>query len=143
MRPGFRFRCEQCCRLHDEYRIGLHLWHKNHGRLSGERRHTLRRIIRLQYSGSANGTLLATYESWPNDFHFYQSPDDGLNWMQISAPVLSSIPNWVMLKVEPDLFELPVAVGNLPHGHDFAGAGNCRTNDFNINSHRMEVWYSF
>ncbi|HEY4414995.1 MAG TPA: RICIN domain-containing protein, partial [Verrucomicrobiae bacterium] len=98
------------------------------------------RIIRLQNNGSANGTLLATYESWPNDFHFYKSTDDGLTWAQIGAPILSSISGWVM-KVEPDLFELPTAVGNLPAGTILL-AGNCRTNDFNINSHRLEVWYS-
>ena len=98
------------------------------------------RIIRLQNSGSFNGTLIATYESWPNDFRFYKSTDDGLSWIQIGAPILSSIPGWVM-KVEPDLFELPMAVGNLPAGTILL-AGNCRTNNFNINSHRMEVWYS-
>ncbi|HZI33292.1 MAG TPA: RICIN domain-containing protein, partial [Candidatus Binatia bacterium] len=98
------------------------------------------RIIRLQHSGSANGTLIATYESWPNDFRFYRSTDDGFTWAQISAPILSSIPGWVM-KVEPDLFELPAAVGNLPAGTILL-AGNCRTNDFSVNSHRMEVWYS-
>jgi hypothetical protein len=98
------------------------------------------RIIRLQHNGSANGTLIATYESWPNNFGFYKSLDDGLTWTQIGAPTLSSIPNWTM-KVEPDLFELPSAVGNLPAGTILL-AGNCRTNDFNINSHRMEVWYS-
>ena len=98
------------------------------------------RIIRLQHSGSVNGTLIATYESWPNNFNFYRSTDDGFTWTQIGAPTLSSIPNWVM-KVEPDLFELPTAVGNLPAGTILL-AGNCRTNDFNVNSHRMEVWYS-
>ena len=98
------------------------------------------RIIRLQHNGSANGTLIATYESWPNNFWFFKSMDDGLTWTQIGAPILSSIPNWTM-KVEPDLFELPIAVGNLPAGTILL-AGNCRTNDFNINSHRMEVWYS-
>jgi hypothetical protein len=98
------------------------------------------RILRLQHNGTANGTLIATYECWPSDFHFYRSTDDGYSWTQIGAPILSSIPNWVM-KVEPDLFELPQAVGNLPAGTILL-AGNCRTNDFNINSHRMEVWYS-
>ncbi|HEU5069279.1 MAG TPA: LamG-like jellyroll fold domain-containing protein [Verrucomicrobiae bacterium] len=98
------------------------------------------RLIRLQHAGVANGTLLATFECWPNDFRFYKSTDDGFSWTQISAPVLSSLPGWVM-KVEPDLYELPAAVGNLPAGTILL-AGNGRTNDFNINSHRMEVWYS-
>lgn len=98
------------------------------------------RIIRLHYNGNANGTLIATYESWPNNFNFYRSTDDGLTWTPIGAPTLSSIPNWVM-KVEPDLFELPMAAGNLPAGTILL-AGNCRTNDFIVNSHRMEVWSS-
>lgn len=98
------------------------------------------RIIRLRHNGAANGTLLATFECWPKNFPFFQSTDDGCMWTQVSAPVLSSIPNWAM-KVEPDLFELPVAVGSLPAGTILL-AGNSRTNDFNVNSHRLEVWYS-
>ncbi len=97
------------------------------------------RIIRLQYNGSANGTLIATYESWPNDFRFYRSTDDGLTWTQIGAPVLSSTTGWVM-KVEPDLYELPAAMGNLPAGTILL-AGNSETTAGG-NNHRMEVWYS-
>ena len=97
------------------------------------------RIIRLQNSGSVNGTLIATFESWPNDFRFYKSTDDGLTWAQISAPILSSAAGWVM-KVEPDLYELPAAMGNLP-----AGTILCAGNSVipgGGNNHRMEIWYS-
>ncbi len=97
------------------------------------------RLIRLQHSGSANGRLIATFEAWPNDFRFYQSADDGLTWTQISAPVLSSTTGWVM-KVEPDLYELPAALGNLPAGTILL-AGNSET-IAGGNNHRMEVWYS-
>ena len=97
------------------------------------------RLIRLQHSGSANGRLIATFEAWPNDFRFYQSTDDGLSWTQIGAPVLSSTTGWVM-KVEPDLYELPAAMGNLPAGTILL-AGNSETTAGG-NNHRMEVWYS-
>lgn len=98
------------------------------------------RVIRLEHNGTNNGTLLATFECFPNDFPFYKSTDDGLTWTSIGQPVLSSQNQWVM-KVEPDLFELPVPVGDLPAGAILL-AGNCRTNNFSYNSHRMEIWCS-
>lgn len=97
------------------------------------------RIIRLLNSGSANGALIATFESWDHDFRFYKSTDDGLKWVQIAAPVLSSSPGWVM-KVEPDLYELPSATGNLPAGTILC-AGNSQTPG-NGNHRRLEIWYS-
>ena len=97
------------------------------------------RIIRLQNSGSVNGTLIATFESWPNDFRIYKSTDDGFNWVQIAAPVMVSATGWVM-KAEPDLYELPAAMGNLPAGTILC-AGNSETPGAG-NNHRMEIWYS-
>ncbi len=93
------------------------------------------RIIRLQHSGSANGTLIATFESWPHDFRIYKSVDDGLTWTQIAAQYLNSAGPWYM-KVEPDLFELPYAVGELPAGTIML-AGNAVGG-----GRRLEVWYS-
>ena len=96
------------------------------------------RLIRLQYNGGYNGNLIATFEAWPNNYGIYRSTDDGLSWTQIVAPLLSSTPGWKM-QVEPDLFELPAATGNLPAGTILL-AGNSGTNS--SNSHRMEVWCS-
>jgi len=96
------------------------------------------RLIRLQYNGGYNGNLIATFEAWPNNYGIYRSADDGLSWTQIVAPLLSSTPGWKM-QVEPDLFELPAATGNLPAGTILL-AGNSGTNS--SNSHRMEVWCS-
>ena len=96
------------------------------------------RLIRLQHNGSYNGNLIATFEVWPNNYGIYQSTDDGLSWAQIVAPLLSSTPGWKM-QVEPDLFELPAATGNLPAGTILL-AGNSGTNS--SNNHRLEVWYS-
>ncbi|MES2924918.1 MAG: LamG-like jellyroll fold domain-containing protein [Verrucomicrobiota bacterium] len=93
------------------------------------------RIIRLEHNGSANGTLIATFESWPHDFRIYKSVDDGLTWTQISAQYLNSSGPWYM-KAEPDLFELPHAVGNLPAGTIML-AGNAVGG-----GRRLEVWYS-
>jgi hypothetical protein len=48
------------------------------------------RVIRLQPSGSANGTLLATfshsgYNNQPSSFPIYQSTDGGQTWS--SSPI--------------------------------------------------------
>ncbi len=96
------------------------------------------RLIRLQHNGSYNGNLIATFEAWPDYYGIYRSTDDGLTWTEIEVPFLSSTPGWEM-QVEPDLFELPAATGNLPAGTILL-AGNSGTNS--SNSHRIEVWYS-
>ena len=96
------------------------------------------RIIRLQNNDSYNGILVATFEVYPNYLGIYRSTDDGFTWTQMSTPFLDSISGWSM-KAEPDLFELPAAAGSLPAGTILL-AGNSETN--NVNSHRMEVWYS-
>src|SRR5580704_15277850 len=96
------------------------------------------RLIRLQHNGSYNGSLVATFEAFPNYLGIYRSTDDGFTWTDFSTPFLGSISGWSM-KAEPDLFELPTAAGSLPAG-TLLLAGNSETN--NVNSHRMEVWYS-
>ena len=96
------------------------------------------RIVRLQYNGSYNGNLIATFEAYPNYLGIYQSTDDGYTWTRIVVPYLSSVSGWTM-RAEPDLLELPQAVGNLPAGTILL-AGNSETN--NAEGNRMEVWYS-
>lgn len=75
------------------------------------------RAIRLQHSGSANGTLLASFEQYTNGtpvFPIYRSTDNGNTWTQISS-VADTQNGWGM-RWEPDLYELPSAIGNYPAG---------------------------
>ena len=94
------------------------------------------RVIRLQYSGSANGTLIATFEAWANDFGIYESTDDGFTWTQIATTTETQFPGW-QFKVEPDLFEVPAPMGNLP-----AGTILLAGNSVNGNGHQLEIYYS-
>jgi hypothetical protein len=94
------------------------------------------RVIRLEHSGSANGTLIATFEAWANDFGIYKSTDDGLTWTQIATTTETQFPGW-QFKVEPDLFEVPVPMGNLP-----AGTILLAGNSVNGNGHQMEIYCS-
>lgn len=95
------------------------------------------RVIRLRYSGSANGQLIATFESWPADLGIYRSTDDGLTWTKIAPVVEKHTPGW-NFRVEPDLLELPCACGNLPAGTILlaANAGN------GGKAHQLEIQYS-
>lgn len=75
------------------------------------------RTIRLQHSGSANGTLLATFDKYisnPPSFPIYQSNDAGKTWSQISS-VSDQVNGWG-LRWQPFLYELPQAIGNMPAG---------------------------
>ncbi len=94
------------------------------------------RVIRLQHSGSVNGTLIATFEAWANDFGIYRSTDDGFNWSQIATTTETQYPGW-QFKVEPDLFEVPSPMGNLP-----AGTILLAGNSVNGNGHQLEIYYS-
>lgn len=96
------------------------------------------RLIRLQHNGSANGTLIATFNDWPDYFPIYKSLDDGVTWKQISWPTLLTT-NW-QVRVEPDLFELPIAAGDLPAGTIMLAGNSYELT--NNNSHRMEIWCS-
>lgn len=94
------------------------------------------RVIRLQHGGSANGTLLATFECWANDFGIYQSTDDGLAWSLIATTTETQFPGW-QFKVEPDIFETPSQMGNLP-----AGTILLAGNSVNGSGHQLEIYYS-
>ena len=97
------------------------------------------RVIRLQYGGSANGTLIATFEAWPNDFGIYQSTDDGLTWTQIATTTETQFPGW-QFKVEPDLLEVPSQMGNLPAGTVLLAGNSVNGNGFT--DHQLEIYYS-
>ena len=76
---------------------------------------TYPRIIRLEYSGNANGVLLSTAESLHvNAYLIHRSTDNGLTWQmvgKVTSHLSDRIANW-----QPMLYELPVAVGELPAG---------------------------
>jgi sucrose-6-phosphate hydrolase SacC (GH32 family) len=75
------------------------------------------RALRLQHNGSANGTLLATFEQYTNTtpvFPIYRSTDNGTSWTKISD-VADTQNGWGM-RWEPQLFELPQAMGGFPAG---------------------------
>ncbi|TQE37312.1 ricin-type beta-trefoil lectin domain protein [Streptomyces ipomoeae] len=75
------------------------------------------RGLRLRYNGSANGTLLATFEQYRVDmpvFPIYRSTDNGTSWTKISE-VADTQNGWGM-RWQPELFELPRAMGGFPAG---------------------------
>ncbi|WP_435219186.1 RICIN domain-containing protein [Streptomyces sp. bgisy034] len=75
------------------------------------------RAMRLQHNGSANGTLLATFEQYRVDmpvFPIYRSTDNGASWTKISE-VADTQNGWGM-RWQPELFELPRAMGGFPAG---------------------------
>ncbi|MFF7277392.1 RICIN domain-containing protein [Streptomyces griseorubiginosus] len=87
------------------------------------------RAIRLQNSGSSNGTLLATFEQYSSGtpvFPIYRSTDNGNSWSQISS--ISDTHNGFGNRYQPFLYELPTAIGNFPAGTILA-AGNSIPND--------------
>jgi len=73
------------------------------------------RMIRLAYAGSANGTLLATFEHSAGggaitDYEIQKSTDDGASWSN-----LSTVPGDVG-SLAPFLFEYPQQLGSYPAG---------------------------
>jgi hypothetical protein len=101
------------------------------------------RLIRLQYSGSANGTLIATYEHFPNDFIIYQSNDDGHNWSSIATVVESHLPKPWTFEGEPHLFELPQKVNNLPAGTILLAGSSVMSNPIGgYLEQQLEIYYS-
>ncbi|MET8081312.1 RICIN domain-containing protein [Streptomyces sp. NPDC005303] len=87
------------------------------------------RAIRLQNSGSSNGTLLATFEQYSSGtpvFPIYRSTDNGNSWSQISS--ISDTHNGFGNRYQPFLYELPTQIGTFPAGTILA-AGNSIPND--------------
>ncbi|MET7702422.1 RICIN domain-containing protein [Streptomyces sp. NPDC005485] len=75
------------------------------------------RALRLQHNGSANGTLLATFEQYTNGtpvFPIYRSTDNGNSWSKLSD--LADTQNGWGMRWQPELFELPTAIGDFPAG---------------------------
>jgi hypothetical protein len=75
------------------------------------------RAIRLQSSGPSNGTLLATFSVGVTNmptFPVFRSTDNGNTWTQISQ--ITDTQNGWGMRWEPDLYELPTAIGGFPAG---------------------------
>ncbi|MGW5431588.1 RICIN domain-containing protein [Streptomyces sp. NPDC004059] len=98
------------------------------------------RALRLQYSGSSNGTLLATFEQYSSGtpvFPIYRSTDNGNSWTQISS--ITDTHNGFGMRYQPFLYELPTAVGNFPAGTILA-AGNSIPGD--LSSTELDLYAS-
>lgn len=76
------------------------------------------RVMELQHAGEANGTLLATFESYkqtePAVIPIYKSTDGGKTWAHLSD--VSDTKNGWGMRFQPMLFELPQPCGDLPEG---------------------------
>ncbi|MFF4119035.1 RICIN domain-containing protein [Streptomyces sp. NPDC001714] len=75
------------------------------------------RALRLEHNGSANGTILSTFEQYTSGtpvFPIYRSTDNGNSWTKLSD-VTDTQNGWGM-RWEPQLFELPTAMGDFPAG---------------------------
>ena len=102
------------------------------------------RVIRLQHSGSANGTLLSTFSHSGTgvakaNFPIYRSTDNGATWT--SSPigtVTDTQHNWDL--DGPTLYELPQAEGDLPAGTLLASGTAWNHGDYTAQS--VEVFVS-
>ncbi|MFI7296137.1 RICIN domain-containing protein [Streptomyces sp. NPDC050121] len=98
------------------------------------------RGLRLQHSGSSNGTMLATFEQYSSGtpvFPIYRSTDNGNSWTQISS--ITDTHNGFGMRYQPQLYELPTAIGNFPAGTILA-AGNSIPND--LSSTELDLYAS-
>ncbi len=75
------------------------------------------RVIQLQFSGTHNGRMYATFEhaevQAPN-FRIFESNDSGETWKSLSA--LTDTQNGWGMRYQPFLYELPEAIGDMPAG---------------------------
>ena len=75
------------------------------------------RPITLHYNGTANGTMLTTFETYTNGtpyFPVYKSTNGGSTWSYLSQ--VDDTVNGYGMRWNPDLYELPAALGSLPAG---------------------------
>ncbi len=92
------------------------------------------RLIRLEHSGNANGTLLATFAhaggtSAKASLPIYRSTDNARTWSPSPIGVVTdSVHGWDI--EAPALFELPEAQGELPAGTLFAAGTAWNRGDF-------------
>lgn len=102
------------------------------------------RVIRLEHSGSSNGTLLATFShsgagSAKADFPVYRSTDGGATWTASPiGTVTDTVHGWDL--DGPTLYELPQAEGSLPAGTLLASGTAWNHGDYTQQS--VEVFVS-
>jgi len=104
------------------------------------------RMIRLQHSGSENGTLLATFEHWSTDgtpvpFIILQSKDDGRTWSKLAEVWDGESGDghpWSHMW-QPFLFEFPRAIGKYPAG-TLLLVGNVVPSDYSAT--HFQLWRS-
>ncbi len=102
------------------------------------------RVIRLEHNGTANGTLLATFDHSGTgvpkaDFPIYRSTDNGVTWT--SSPistVTDTVHGWDL--DGPTLYELPQTEGNLPAGTILAAGTAWNRGDYT--QQEIEVFVS-
>lgn len=94
---------------------------------------TYSKIIVLKHSGSANGTILVTYDqlTWVNGvqvYPIYRSTDNGATWTHLTDVVPSSDFSTLIRTSQPFLYEVPQATGGLAAG-TLLLAGNIMPSD--------------
>lgn len=77
------------------------------------------RVLYARSIQLSDGSLLATWENYSPEpplvyFPIYRSTDGGVKWTQIGK-VQDTVNNWG-LRYQPDLYELPRAIGKYPKG---------------------------
>ena len=75
------------------------------------------RPVTLQHNGNANGTILTTFETYTTStpyFPVYQSTNGGSSWSYLSQ--VDDTVNGYGMRWNPDIYELPAALGSLPAG---------------------------
>lgn len=75
------------------------------------------RPVTLQHNGNANGTILTTFETYTNSTPHspvYQSTNGGSSWSYLSQ--VDDTVNGYGMRWNPDIYELPAALGSLPAG---------------------------
>ena len=75
------------------------------------------RAVQLKYSGSNNGKMYATFESYVNGtptFKIFESTNNGQSWAKV-GDVTDKVNGWGM-RYQPFLFEMPQTIGSLTAG---------------------------
>ena len=100
---------------------------------------TYGRVIELKHNENANGTLLATSQWSGNTFPIYCSKDEGKSWKLLSE-VHEMLDTSVISNWQPEIYELPNAVGDMPEG-TLLLAG-CSHNKPDVTSTKICLWKS-